>query len=265
MTVIMVAPNDRSVKGHSPRSQESHTETISVRTCSPHSPSSLSSSECSTTKTVAPPTRTRKRGRLSITRLAGIETLFLLLTSIGMIYIITCSTRSSYTTVYHEGEWMPTTVKRAKRRVIYSERNTSSLEATVTSNTKYARSKLPAIPTAAKVKEASPHPRVVFYEDKSFNAKRHRRIRSRYDFGSQRRRRSSGRESWSLPTNTTGCVPMKSWQTTSFPSCNKMHEINLVNGNDKRATTKLLGTGGWRATWKVSNSGGETVALKTLK
>jgi hypothetical protein len=44
-----------------------------------------------------------------------------------------------------------------------------------------------------------------------------------------------------------------------------MHEIDLSSSNEHEERARLLGTGGWTATWKVENSGGETVAYKTLK
>ena len=33
------------------------------------------------------------------------------------------------------------------------------------------------------------------------------------------------------------CVPMADWQTTQYPNCNSIHEINLVPSSDKRSTT----------------------------
>jgi len=56
------------------------------------------------------------------------------------------------------------------------------------------------------------------------------------------------------------CKAMKSWQTTPRPSCNIIHEINLVGDN-----AWLLGNGGWRAALRISNPrNGLDIVLKTL-
>ena len=83
------------------------------------------------------------------------------------------------------------------------------------------------------------------------------------------------------------CVPMKDWQTTSFPTCNLVHEIDMLAGINKDGTkkrthrkqkhpttlrVKFLGRGGMRLAWKASQDffGTEElekdqVVLKTLK
>lgn len=195
-------------------------------------------------------------------RLAGI---LLLLISAAMVYIFTCSTRS-YTTRYTEEEWLPVVAKGSNRRVVqYTyDANASSFNhnlASALTNVTHSRSEDADSVSVRKLYK--PHPRVVFSGGKTFKAVQGRRIRSRYDLGSLRKRSTRGRPSWSLPTNTTFCVPKKSWQTTSFPTCNTMHEISLTNENEEQ--TRILGTGGWRATWKVDNNQRETVAFKTLK
>lgn len=70
------------------------------------------------------------------------------------------------------------------------------------------------------------------------------------------------------------CVPMQDWQTTFHPSCNGMHELDMVNlGEDNGNDMKLFGTKGyWRNAWRVDSLGGhhaldkrDTIVLKTLK
>ena len=67
------------------------------------------------------------------------------------------------------------------------------------------------------------------------------------------------------------CVPMKDWQTTSFPTCNLVHEIDMLAGINKDGV-KYFGRGGMRLAWKVSQDFYDTeelekdqVILKTLK
>mmetsp|Transcript_24435 Transcript_24435/g.35038 ORF Transcript_24435/g.35038 Transcript_24435/m.35038 type:complete len:242 (+) Transcript_24435:2-727(+) len=56
------------------------------------------------------------------------------------------------------------------------------------------------------------------------------------------------------------CKAMKSWQNTPRPSCNIIHEIDLVGNN-----ARLLGNGGWRAALRISNPrNGLDIILKTL-
>lgn len=190
----------------------------------------------------------RKRGHIqSSFRLPGIKAhLLILLVSAAMVFIFTCSTHT-YAITYTEQEWLP------NRRVVHFDVNASFTSI----NHDLVTDPIP------KRKVDNPLPRIVFSSGEHFKAVQGRRIRSRYDLGSLRKRRIQGRPSWSLPTNTTFCVPMKSWQTTSFPTCNTMHEISLTNESEEQA--RILGTGGWRATWRVDNSRGETIAFKTLK
>ncbi|KAL7543526.1 hypothetical protein ACHAXR_012816 [Thalassiosira sp. AJA248-18] len=75
------------------------------------------------------------------------------------------------------------------------------------------------------------------------------------------------------PSYEDDCAPMEKWQTKEFPSCNKMHEIDLIMQED----IKLFGTNGyWRNAWRVDYSCNkrnhthiegciETVVLKMLK
>lgn len=190
---------------------------------------------------------------------------FLLVTFIAMVYILKFSTQS-YKTIYTKEEWLPSVVERSNRRAIQVDVNASSAFGRdnyltpMTANTQ-VRSKLAGTVTTRN--EYKTHPRVVFSNRNHFNAVRGRRIQSKYDLGSLYKLMTRGRPSWSLPTNTTFCVPMESWQTTSFPTCNNIHEISLENDTEEQA--RLLGTGGWRGTWKVDNTRGETVAFKTLK
>lgn len=72
------------------------------------------------------------------------------------------------------------------------------------------------------------------------------------------------------------CVPMQDWQTTFHPSCNGMHELDIVDtavDEEDGGDIALFGTKGfWRNAWKVdlkgdgtTLSGRDTVVLKTLK
>jgi len=71
------------------------------------------------------------------------------------------------------------------------------------------------------------------------------------------------------------CVPMKEWQTTYHPTCNRMHEVDLAHPGSEQETGaefRLFGTKGyWRNAWTVEATPGlvhgqrDTVVLKTLK
>jgi len=77
------------------------------------------------------------------------------------------------------------------------------------------------------------------------------------------------------PLEQGDCVPMQEWQTTYHPSCNGMHEIDIINSHDEDEGTdlNLFGLKGfWRNAWKLErphNDGklGEMdrVVLKTLR
>jgi Protein kinase domain len=63
------------------------------------------------------------------------------------------------------------------------------------------------------------------------------------------------------------CVPMASWQTQSFPTCNTLHEMDIVFQNDF-AISLLSDQGSWRSVWKVQRDlshSAETLVLKLLK
>jgi hypothetical protein len=74
------------------------------------------------------------------------------------------------------------------------------------------------------------------------------------------------------------CVPMKPWQTKSFPTCNSMHELNIQDWGDRRSPVKgtnvrykndqydIIGNGWFRNTWKVSSASMfETFVFKSLR
>ena len=76
------------------------------------------------------------------------------------------------------------------------------------------------------------------------------------------------------PLEDGECVPMQDWQKTFHPSCNDMHELDMVNiGEENGDDLKLFGTKGyWRNAWRVDSLGGhieldkrDTIVLKTLK
>lgn len=56
--------------------------------------------------------------------------------------------------------------------------------------------------------------------------------------------------------------PMEDWQDAFYPNCNLFHSIDLQNINDDEF--KLLGMGGARMVWKVTDPTGMGGALKTL-
>lgn len=241
---------------HSPHSQTSPSRSISPGSRSCRKPVSLlPGSPPSSSPRATRPARSWKR---------RMETVFLMVVSIVVVYIFKCSSYSymDVRTVYHEEEWLPAISVTSKRRrrvnnhVSQHQHHRRNKKAPVTK----AKKKVESVKT--KRKELLVHPQVLFYTGQSFKATKGRRIRSRYDL-SLRKRKQSDRPSWSLPTNTTYCVPKQPWQTTSFPTCNTMHEISLLNRREDEA--RLLGTGGWRATFQVSNNRGENVAFKTLK
>jgi len=61
------------------------------------------------------------------------------------------------------------------------------------------------------------------------------------------------------------CVPAASWQTTSYPTCNHVHEIDMTMQKD---AIDYLGRGNHRDVWKVDHinyNASEQVALKTLR
>ena len=46
-----------------------------------------------------------------------------------------------------------------------------------------------------------------------------------------------------LDPTQTPCVPMRSWQTETHPTCNNFHAVDMTGGDDLRH----VGSGGWRA------------------
>lgn len=241
------------------RSPTSVSELLSTEAHSPRSQTKQNSAEKST---IVLPQRAKTKRRGQRLRLTGVQTLFFLLVSIGVVYILKCSTWRDGN-VYYEEEWLPMAAKRTKLRVEYTddETNTASRKKEpMTLNATSGKSKRHSIVTK---KVMSLYPHIIYSDGKPFKAAKGRRIHTRYDLGSLHKPRSQARPSWSLSVNTTFCKPMKLWQTQSFPTCNSMHEISLLNRNEEQA--RLLGTGGWRATWRVTNGANDAVALKTLK
>jgi serine/threonine protein kinase len=62
------------------------------------------------------------------------------------------------------------------------------------------------------------------------------------------------------------CVPMADWHSFSFPSCNPLHEVDLVglDSNYEDNVTLLSLKGSWRSVWSLTTANKETVALKLL-
>eukprot|EP00591_Stephanopyxis_turris_P006634 CAMPEP_0195510016 /NCGR_PEP_ID=MMETSP0794_2-20130614/2783_1 /TAXON_ID=515487 /ORGANISM="Stephanopyxis turris, Strain CCMP 815" /LENGTH=374 /DNA_ID=CAMNT_0040637363 /DNA_START=288 /DNA_END=1412 /DNA_ORIENTATION=+ len=68
----------------------------------------------------------------------------------------------------------------------------------------------------------------------------------------------------SIPVSINGtakdCVPMTEWQTKSYPTCNTMHETDLMVEN-----VRHLGMGTIRSAWRVHDPVDFGVILKTLR
>lgn len=60
------------------------------------------------------------------------------------------------------------------------------------------------------------------------------------------------------------CIPLHEWQTSSFPTCNLVHEHDFSHGYVHNTTT-LLGQGWFRDTWRVTIDEHESIVLKTLR
>lgn len=56
------------------------------------------------------------------------------------------------------------------------------------------------------------------------------------------------------------CENIASWQSSSFPTCNKMHEFYIADN-----VSFLAGEGGYREVWRVSDGNDNAMALKTLR
>ncbi|CAJ1968770.1 unnamed protein product [Cylindrotheca closterium] len=61
------------------------------------------------------------------------------------------------------------------------------------------------------------------------------------------------------PLREGDCKPMKPWQETSFPSCNKMHEMEI------QSQFQVLTNGGYNTVYKFSDMDGSTRIAKILK
>lgn len=46
------------------------------------------------------------------------------------------------------------------------------------------------------------------------------------------------------------CVPMHKWQSTQFPVCNSIHEMNMQSNIATERLSILNGNGFWRNAWK---------------
>jgi len=61
------------------------------------------------------------------------------------------------------------------------------------------------------------------------------------------------------------CIPAASWQTTSYPTCNNVHEVDMTMQKDGM---DYLGKGHYRDGWKINHfnfNSSEEVAFKTLR
>jgi serine/threonine protein kinase len=68
-----------------------------------------------------------------------------------------------------------------------------------------------------------------------------------------------------------GCSPQYHWQTTSFPTCNRLYEYDLVepyilsDTGDNYENMRLINNGFWRDVFMVLNYDGSPSALKTMR
>jgi len=60
------------------------------------------------------------------------------------------------------------------------------------------------------------------------------------------------------PMETEDCVRQYDWQIASIPSCTLIHEV-------EQSRSRLVGSGYWRDVWRVKDSTGSAVVLKTLR
>lgn len=70
------------------------------------------------------------------------------------------------------------------------------------------------------------------------------------------------------PLEDDDCKAQYDWMKTSFPTCNMVHEHDLLNllineSKRKKPTLELLGSGYWRDTWSLQDY--ITVVLKTIR
>ena len=74
------------------------------------------------------------------------------------------------------------------------------------------------------------------------------RVENEFKFSSNNHNENNNEDDDSLlPSNwDKDCVLKTKWQSTFYPTCNSMHEINLISSQ-----TDLISSGGsWRLTWK---------------
>lgn len=62
---------------------------------------------------------------------------------------------------------------------------------------------------------------------------------------------------------TDHCKPMYSWQKSSFPSCNLVHEIDLTNSLAENAS-EVLAYGAYRDVWSITGMDKNRYVLKTM-
>jgi hypothetical protein len=60
-----------------------------------------------------------------------------------------------------------------------------------------------------------------------------------------------------IQNKSTTCVPLVEWQELSFPTCNILHEINLM-------TAEYTNSGMNRDVWMIKDAHRDNVAIKTL-
>lgn len=127
----------------------------------------------------------------------------------------------------------------------------------------------PLDPSLYKSNDTETQPRVVLFHKSAATTKPRQKIKPYKSIYTDETQTYDRTDSSDLPTMErtvrhdddvhTECHAMADWQTTVYPSCNRMHEIEL-------ADLTLFGMKGfWRNAWRYDASEDETVVLKTLR
>lgn len=61
------------------------------------------------------------------------------------------------------------------------------------------------------------------------------------------------------------CKAQYEWQTQSFPTCNTLHETNLLHSIRADPTQRIVGNGYWRDVWLLVRGDAEPLVFKTLR
>lgn len=64
------------------------------------------------------------------------------------------------------------------------------------------------------------------------------------------------------------CIPRSSWQSQSFPTCNRVHEMGIVSSLQDDTLRLLSSSGSWRDAWRLRTKSTEipdNIVIKTIK